>query len=69
MRLRLCVHVPPYTLIWCRWQADRLAAAQQTLEGNMSHLYETAKRQIEERGRALSAARLELTAERAAHPT
>lgn len=48
----------------CAPQADRLATAQQTLESNISRLYETAKGHIEERGKRLSALRLEIGAAR-----
>ena len=44
---------------------DELDALQSTLEGNMSRLYETARHQLEERGRSLNAARRELRGERA----
>ena len=52
-----------------RSQVERIRSTQQTLETNMSRLFETAKGQMEERGQHLTAARLELQQARATMPS
>ena len=46
-------------------QVDRVTSAQQTVENNISRLYDTARNEIDEQARSLSAARLQLTQDQA----